>query len=387
MAGQGSETAVTGPTPDGTSTTRVTFSPRNVWQTGLVVLALVATAALAWFVLTDARSVIFTVVMSWFASLAMEPAVRRFSRHMRRGVATLLMMAAVGAFAVVFVVAFGNMFVQQIAQLLRALPDVVASATDWVNSTFATSYRVEDILSSIQLTPSQATGYANQVIGGAIGIIGSLVGALATAFSMLLLVFYLSADGPRLRRWVASLLPDRSQHVFINVWDLTTVKTGEYVAARVVLATINGSTSALVFLVTGMPSWLALGIWTGLVAQFVPTIGTYISIALPVLVGLLSPNPWTGVIALIWAVVYQQVENLTFEPRISARAVNIHPAVAFVSVLLGASLFGIAGALLAVPICATLLSLLDIYAKRNPLEPEVTDVPGDTPRTAARSDG
>ncbi|PVU84021.1 AI-2E family transporter [Cellulomonas sp. WB94] len=361
------------------------FSPRNVWQAGLVVLALVATAALASFVLTDARSVIFTVVMSWFASLAMEPAVLRLSRHMRRGAATLLVMAAVGGFAVVFVVAFGTMFVQQIAQLLRALPDVVTAATDWVNGTFSTSYRVEDILSSIQLTPSQATGYANQVIGGAIGIIGSLVGAIATAFTMLLLVFYLSADGPRLRRWVASLLPDRSQEVFLNVWDLTSVKTGEYVAARVVLATINSSTSALVFLVTGMPSWLALGIWTGLVAQFVPTIGTYISIALPVLVGLLSPHPWTGVIALAWAVVYQQVENLTFEPRISARAVNIHPAVAFVSVLVGASLFGIAGALLAVPICATLLSLLDIYAKRNPIEPEAGGVPDDAPQTAARS--
>ena len=130
-------------------------------------------------------------------------------------------------------------------------------------------------------------------------------------------------------------VPARWQRVFGTAWDLTTIKTGGYVSARVVLATINGSTSALVFWLIGMPSWLALGVWTGLVAQFVPTIGTYISIILPVLVGLLSPNPWIGVAALVWAIIYQQVENLTIEPRISAKAVDVHPAVSFGSVMIG----------------------------------------------------
>ncbi|HEX2808236.1 MAG TPA: AI-2E family transporter, partial [Kineosporiaceae bacterium] len=212
---------------------------------------------------------------------------------------------------------------------------------------------------------------ANEVVGGIVGLLGSVVGALFSLFTFTLLTFYLSADGPRLKRWIAGLLPARAQRLFVSVWDLTTVKTGGYMAARVVLAAINGGTSALVFLLIGMPSWLALGIWTGLVAQFVPTIGTYISIVLPVLVGLLSPHPWVGVAALIWAVLYQQVENLTLEPRISARAVNIHPGVAFASVLLGSALFGVAGALLAVPVCAILLSVLDIYVARQDLLPEL----------------
>lgn len=102
-----------------------------------------------------------------------------------------------------------------------------------------------------------------------------------------------------------------------------------------------------------------------------PTIGTYISIALPVIVGLLSPNPWVGVIALVWAILYQQVENLTIEPKINAKAVDMHPAVAFGSVLLGAALFGVAGAFLAVPVTAMLLSLLDIYGHRHQLLPAV----------------
>ena len=68
-------------------------------------------------------------------------------------------------------------------------------------------------------------------------------------------------------------------------------KTGGYVAARVILATINAATTALFLFIIGMPYWLILGIWTGVVAQFVPTIGTYIAIALPVLVGLLGDEP------------------------------------------------------------------------------------------------
>jgi predicted PurR-regulated permease PerM len=111
--------------------------------------------------------------------------------------------------------------------------------------------------------------------------------------------------------------------------------------------------------------------WTGIVAQFVPTIGTYIAIVLPVLVGLLSPNPWLGVIALAWGLLYQQVENIAIEPRISARAVNVNPAVSFGAVLLGTALFGIAGAFLAVPVVAMLLALIDIYAKRYDLEAEM----------------
>jgi predicted PurR-regulated permease PerM len=120
--------------------------------------------------------------------------------------------------------------------------------------------------------------------------------------------------------------------------------------------------------------------WTGLVAQFVPTIGTYISIVLPVLVGLASPRPWIGVAALAWAILYQQVENLTLEPRISARAVNLHPGVAFTSVMLGSALFGVGGALLAIPVTAMLMAVADAYVERRHLVPDL--VTGELATTA-----
>lgn len=343
---------------------RVVLDPGNVWRVGFVVLGVVLVALAGRFVLLRGSSLLFTVLMAWFASLAMEPVVSRLARRMHRGAATAVVMLAVLVFLGIFVVLFGQLFVDQVAQLVEAMPGLVRGTVDWVNGTLGTDYQLSEILANLNLTPEQAAGYAAGVAGGVFAVLGSVVGAVASLFMFVLFVFYLSADGPRLRRWIASLFPPRIQEMTVVVWDTTAEKTGRYVSARVLLAAINGSTSGLFFLAIGLPSWLALGIWTGLVAQFVPAIGTYISIVLPVIVGLLSPNPWLGVIVLGWAIVYQQVENLTIEPRLSARAVNVHPAVSFASAILGLALFGIAGALLAIPVVAMLLTLLDIYRTR-----------------------
>ncbi len=347
----------------------IRFQPKNVWRIGWVVIGLLVIVSLLSFVLEDGGSVIFTVIMAWFASIAMEPAVRRLAKHMRRGLATITVMLAIIVFTIFFLVVFGRLFVDQIAQLIATLPDLVNGVLAWVNERFNQNYSSQEILEKLNITPENVSGYAQQFAGGIFGIATSVIGGIFGLFTFGLFAFYLSADGPRFRLWLASLFTPRLQDVFVNVWDVTASKTGDYVAARVILATLNGGTTAIVFLVIGMPGWLALGIWTGLVAQFVPMIGTYIAIVLPVLVGLLSGNPWIGVIALAWGILYQQVENLTFEPRISARAVNVHPAVAFGSVLLGAGLFGIAGALLAIPVTAMLLALLGIYRKRYELIP------------------
>ena len=133
------------------------------------------------------------------------------------------------------------------------------------------------------------------------------------------------------------------------------------------------SSAASCFALIGLPYWLPLALWTGIVAQFVPNVGTYISIALPVLVGLTSSEPILGVYVLIWGIAYQQVENLTIEPRISARAVDLHPAVSFGAALLGAQLFGLSGALLGVPVAATVMAMLEIYKRRYELTPETEE--------------
>ena len=352
--------------------TQVTFSPANVWRIGFVIMGVLALGLLFAFILEDGGNVIFTVLMSWFAAIAMAPLVDRLSRHMKRGFATIIVMLGFMAAVALFVVTFGALLVDQLSQFVDRIPDLIDGVISWINQTFSQSITREDILKSFNIDSNDITTIATKLGVNVLGFLSSVVGSVFGIFTFALFTFYLSADMPRLKRWVCQLFPTRYQGIVENVWTITAEKTGGYLGARVVLATINSVTSGIVFAVIGLPYWLPLALWTGIVAQFVPTIGTYIAIVLPVIVGLSSDNPRNGVIVLVWALIYQQVENLTFEPKISARAVNVNPAVAFGSVLLGAGLFGVAGAFLAVPVTAMMLSLLNIYGNRYELSSVVT---------------
>ena len=337
---------------------------RVVWRVLVLVFAAIALFLFGQFVLEDGGSVLFILLMSWFASIAMEPAVSRLSEHMKRGLATGLVMGLVVVSTIVFFLLFGGLLADQLIQLVQGLPDAIEELIAWINQRFDTNLDPLELLKQAGLGPGDVAGITADLASGVLAVLFGVVSAFFSLFTFALFTFYFSADAPRLSHWVAGLLPPKRQSAFDTALTLAVEKTGGYVAARVVLATINGATTALFLYLIGLPYWLPLGIWTGVVAQFVPTIGTYIAIALPVLIGLLSADPIDGLLALAWGVGYQQVENLTLEPRISARAVNVHPAVSFASVMLGASLFGIAGALLAVPVAALLLALFEIYSKR-----------------------
>ena len=361
------------PQPAPPSIRDVRFSPRNVWKVGLVVLALIGLALFVQFLLEDGGGILFTILMAWFAAIAMAPVVNRLSRHMKRGLATILVMIAFLLFAAFFLFAFGSLLVDQLVELAMAVPTVINQALALANERLGTAYEFSDFFAMLDVQTADLALYAGEIALSILGFVTSLVGSIFSIFTFGLFLFYFSARLPQFQRWVASLFPARTQEFVMTVWRLTSEKTGGYIGARVILATINSTTTAVVFLLIDMPYWLPLALWTGIVAQFVPTIGTYIAIALPVLVGLLSDNPLVGLLALGWAIIYQQVENLTIEPRISAKAVNVNPAVAFGSVLLGASLFGVAGAFLAIPVTAMLLALLDIYGNRYELIDELRE--------------
>ena len=360
--------AASAPAPSNAATDRVRFDLRNVGKATAVVLLIFSAAAFVQFVLQDAGSVIFTILMALALAITMEPAVVWLHRRgLKRGLATGLVMIAVIVGVALFFAAFGNLLFTQLAELLRGVPELARNGVEWLNQRFGTQIDIANIIGSIGLNPSDVAGWAAQVAGGIIAIVFGIVGSVFSVFTLGLFTFYLSADMPRLKRWIARMLPSRGQRLNEELWTVAVEKAGGYVGARLVLALINGSTTALFLYIIGMPYWLPLGIWTGIVAQFVPTIGTYIAIALPVIIGLLSDDPMDGILALGWAVAYQQVENLTIEPRISAKAVSLHPAVSFASVMFGAALFGAAGALLAVPVTAIVMAFVEVYAPRHEL--------------------
>ena len=348
-----------------------TTPARSDWRRAWVVVGVLLIVASGAFVLSRGATMIYYLVLSWFLALAMEPAVGRLTRWMPRALATTTVLVALVLGFIGFFWAFGSLLVDQLSQLVAAIPGMADSVLAKLNDLTGSQYTVDQLVESAGISPGDLTSYAQDVAVGVIGFVAAVLSTTFGLFAVGFFVFYLSVGMPALRGWLGHRVNPRLQVPFLAAWDLTRIKVGGYIAARVVLASINSVCSGIVFYAIGLPYWLPLALWTGIVAQFVPNVGTYISIALPVIVGLLSGEPWIGVVALVWAVVYQQVENLTIEPRINAKAVDMHPAVAFGSVLLGAALFGVAGAFLAVPVTAMLLSLLDIYGHRHELLPSV----------------
>jgi len=345
-------------------TTRVTFDQRSVWTAAWLVIAAISLALFVRFVFRDGGSVFFVALMAFFFAIAVEPLVGRLARYMPRSAATALTFVGLALFLFGFFFAFGSMLASQLSSLVQSAPALLTSLLETINNRFNTNYSTETILADLGINVNDIYSYAGSLAGGLVGIVSNTLGFALNTFAFIFLSYFLSSGLPRLRQWIAGLLKPEAQMVFHTVWQLIVAKVGGYVGARMTLAVINSTTSALFMLVIGMPYWLPLGLWTGLVAQFVPTVGTYIAISLPVIVGATSDRPIHGLWMLLFAIAYQQVENLTIEPRISSRAVNLHPAVSFVSALLGANLFGIAGATLGVPAAATIMALFDIYSRR-----------------------
>lgn len=353
-------------------------SDRPFWRRGWLVVGIALLCTLVGLVIWRGADLIISVVTAWFVALAMEPAVAKLSQRMRRGVATGVVMIIAVICVILFILVFGNLFIDQLVSLIKAAPSITDDVLSWWNRVSGSSMSSDTLLQDLKLSSSDLAGYVENVAGGVLGLVASLVSGFLGLFVLGFFAYYISASMPQLRTWCASRMRPQRQVPFLAAWDIMKIKVGGYMAARVVLAAINSACSAVAFYLIDLPYWLPLALWTGLVAQFVPNVGTYISIILPVIVGLTSGHWLNGLWVLIYAVVYQQIENLTIEPNISAKAVDLHPAVSFGAAVLGGQLFGVAGALLGVPIGATFVSLVEIYKTKYPVteqtEEEVSEL-------------
>jgi predicted PurR-regulated permease PerM len=195
-----------------------------------------------------------------------------------------------------------------------------------------------------------------------------------------LFTYYLVADGPRFRRAVCSVLTPRRQREVLAAWDIAIDKTGGYLYSRLLLAVVNAAATFVVLTILGIPFAVPLALWQGFVSQFIPIIGTYIAAAVPLLVALLE-DPFTALIFLIFVVVYQQIENYVLAPKITARTMQLHPAIAFGAALAGGLVGGLLGAFMALPAAAVIQATVSSYLTRHEVvEDELTraDHPADT---------
>ena len=315
-------------------------------------------------------SFLFILLLAWLLSIAMEPVVLFLVRRgMKRGLATGLTMLGMVVIIAALAEIFGSVFVSQLSQLGQQLPTAVTSALSWVNNTFHVNVDLTSIQK--QLTTEKLGSLLSQYGGGLLGVFGSVLALIFDGLTILVFAYYLSADSPRLRQTIGSWLPPRFQRVFVTVWTISVEKTGGYVISKLVLAGLSAFFHAVFFWAIGVPFWLTLGLLAGIVGQFIPTIGTYIGVLLPALFALISNKPINALWIAIFATIYQQIENYVFTPRISQKTMDVHPAVALGSVIVGAALFGPVGALIGIPLAAVALSIINTFSQRHELLPEL----------------
>jgi predicted PurR-regulated permease PerM len=336
-----------------------------IWKLLAAIVAAGFLAMLTLNVLRGLRSLIVILVVSLFLSFALEPAVAYLARHgLRRGLATFAILFGVFVLGLLLVAAMVPVFVRQLQSLVEAAPGIFDRVTEWAKRVFGVNLSPDQIQTALQNANSRLTDFASNIAGNVFGI---GVALLATVFNLLaiaLFTFYMVADGPRLRRQICSLLPPKQQQRVLDTWEVAIDKTGGFLYSRLLLALFSGIATFTALMVLGVDFALPLAVWMGLVSQFIPTIGTYIAMSLPLLVAVVK-DPWDALILLIFFTVYQQVENYILSPRVAARTMNLHPALAFGSAIAGASLFGVVGAFLALPAAAIVQAVVSTYVQRH----------------------
>ncbi len=337
--------------------------PRWLPRAMVLALALIAAFQLGSWAFHQLTGLLINILIAFFLALAIEPAVSRMAaRGMRRGLATFLVFLGLTVLAAGFVTLLGSMLAGQIIKMIEGFPGYLDSLIHWINQTFHTELRRVDIQEGL-LHSDWLRKYVQNSAAGVLDVSAQVLGGLFQLLTVTLFSFYFAADGPRLRRALCSVLPPARQAEVLRAWEIAVDKTGGYLYSRGLMALISGIAHYILLEALGVPYAPVLGVWVGLVSQFIPTIGTYLAGALPMLIAF-TVNPWYALWVLIFVVIYQQFENYMLQPKLTAKTVDIHPAVAFGSVVAGTALLGAVGALIAIPAVATLQAFLGAYVKR-----------------------
>lgn len=311
------------------------------------------------------NNLLILLLVSLFIALALEPAVNRLQAKGRsRRTSTGIIIVSVLVIALTFVGAMGTIVGQQIADLLSNSEQYVNDTVKIINDTFnsnidpaAVNDRIADPNGPVQQFIDSQQDNVFRVSVQALGVIFQM-------FSVLLFSYYLVADGPRLRRAICARLYPQRQRQVLDAWELAITKTGGYLYSRALLAVMSAFFHWIAFQAIGAPAPIAMALWVGLVSQFLPVIGTYLAGVLPVLLTFID-SPIKAAVVVGFIAIYQQVENYLFAPKVTARTLELHPALAFGGAIAGGAILGPIGAILALPAVAMAQSLMSSWGTRH----------------------
>jgi predicted PurR-regulated permease PerM len=330
---------------------RVDVTSRVVLRVVLIVVGV----GLALYLVYLLRKPLTWIVIAAFIAVAISGPINRLSRHMRRGFAVLI--AYLCLFAVP--VGLGAIIVPPIVNgandLAEKAPEYAAKAQDFVNKNKRLR-KIEKDYGVISQLEDQAKKLPGK-LGGAAGTLKDvgigIVNSIFAAVTIVILSVFMASNG---RRWVSRAIafqpPERAERLE-RAADRIASAVGNYVGGAVAQATIAGISAYIVMRILGIPFAGPLAVLVGF-ADLIPLVGATIAAVLVAIVTLFADFPIDTIIWVIWAVVYQQIENSVIQPQIQRRALDINPFIVLVSVLFGSTLFGVIGALLAIPIAASL---------------------------------
>src|SRR5215218_2086054 len=294
-------------------------------------LAAIAAAAVVWSV----RELLLRVLVALFLAVSLDPAVRWLEgRGVRRGVAVGLIFAVFVAILAAFLLSIIPPLANQVGDLVRNLPDYLAE---------------------LQRRSAQLPG---RLTGGVLGLTGQVFGALIYFLTVLVFTVYFLLDLPRLRRGVVRVFTVDRRERYGAVVEIMVTKVGDYMIGRLLIAFVGGLVAFVGLEIFHVPYPLPLAILIGLL-DLIPLIGHPIGAAVAVVVAVATRGLWPVTVLLAaFFLVYQQAENYLIAPRILRHSVDISAVAVLLAALVGATVLGIVGALVAIPVAAAVKVVL-----------------------------
>lgn len=351
-----------------------------------VVIGVIVLTAVLWAI----RGVLVMVLIGFLLAAGLDPLVKALQRHVgRRGLAVLVMVLGLVVGVALFVVLAIRPAIAQAAHFLASLPELL----DRLSSRFGDSSVAEYLASPefearLRGAIDDIVAWAAGSVGAVLGFVAGTVGAVFTVFTVAAITVYAMLALPRIKAFAGRAAGDPER---VGVVTEVFHRVGGYVTGQLGICAAAGICAGIFFVIIGMPYAALLAIVVA-VLDAVPQVGATLGAVVATLVAL-TESLGTAVAVVIYFIIYQQIENFFIGPRVFASAVSLSPMTVFIAVLVGGTLGGFIGAILALPIAAALKVVIR-YIYRAPLaQIESRAVPASLapetgpPRREARRDG
>jgi len=303
--------------------------------------------------------VITLLIVAFFMTLALNPLVEALNRRgLRRPISvTIVFVGLVAVFT-----ALGFVVVPPVAQQGGLLADNAPRyldnlLTNQFVQNFDSHYHVLDKL-RVELEKLVTDGnFMSGFFGGVVGAGKALASGFFAFLTVLVLTLYFLSSLPKVKEAAYGMVPSSRRPRFISLSEEIMRRVGSYAIGQVAVATINATCSWVMMSIVGIRYAAVLAVVVGFLG-LIPMVGASLGAAVVCLVAVFD-DPTKAVIALVYYIAYQQLENYVVAPRIMQRTVSVPGAVTVVAALAGATLLGILGALLAIPVAAGLLLIYE----------------------------